>query len=111
MHPWLLQVEDAAVGSSGSGSAQSAEAESEECPAPEPAEGAAPAARPGPLVQHLPPVCLRLRFPRDYPSASPPQVLGLSALWLSAADGAALRRHLAALWDDQVRAMHCAPDP
>lgn len=70
---------------------------------------AAPAARPGPLVQHLPPVCLRLRFPRDYPSVSPPQVLGLSALWLSTADGSALRRHLAALWEDQVRA--CALSP
>lgn len=55
----------------------------------------------GPTVHHLPPLCVKLLFPRDYPSSSPPEVQ-LSALWLTPADSAALRRGLAALWDEQA---------
>lgn len=55
----------------------------------------------GPTVHHLPPICVKLRFPRDYPSSSPPEAQ-LSALWLTTADSAALQRGLAALWDEQA---------
>ena len=55
----------------------------------------------GPRVSHLPPVCLCLRFPGDYPSAVMPAVQ-LSALWLTADTAQMLLDRLEDLWHEQV---------
>lgn len=54
----------------------------------------------GVTVCHLPPLELRLRLHSAYPS-EPPQVLCLSALWLSPQQAAALEEQLQALWEEQ----------
>lgn len=52
-------------------------------------------------VKHLPPLCLRLQFPRGYPSTEPPDFT-LAALWLSTEDAASLAAQLKRLWEEQV---------
>jgi RWD domain len=52
-------------------------------------------------VRHLPPLCLRLRFPGSYPASTRPE-FSLSALWLGADDNAALAAQLERLWEEQV---------
>lgn len=64
------------------------------------AEADSPAAA-GLRVKHLPPLCLRLLFPRGYPSAAPPQ-FKLSALWLGADDAMVLAADLTQQWEEQV---------
>lgn len=64
------------------------------------ADADSPAAA-GLRVKHLPPLCLRLRFPCGYPSSAPPE-FSLSALWLGADDRAALTAQLQHLWGEQV---------
>ena len=55
----------------------------------------------GPRVSHLPPVCLRLRFPADYPSAGMPAAQ-LSAPWLTPDSVQMLLDRLTELWHEQV---------
>lgn len=52
-------------------------------------------------VRYLPPINLQLRLHPAYPSAEPPQLLSLSALWLSPAQAGALAGHLQQLWEEQ----------
>lgn len=52
-------------------------------------------------VRYLPPINLQLRLHPAYPSAKPPQLLSLSALWLSPAQAGALAGHLQQLWEEQ----------
>ena len=52
-------------------------------------------------LQHLPPLCLHLTFPRGYPGSGPPE-FRLSAVWLSVRGAARLAAGLKDLWDEQV---------
>ena len=54
----------------------------------------------GYLLQHLPPLGLRLRLGSGYPSRSPPEV-SLSAAWLAPGQAEDLCRQLAQLWEEQ----------
>lgn len=51
-------------------------------------------------IRHLPPLCLRLTFPSDYPNSVPP-VFQLTALWLSASHTDVLSAELSAQWEAQ----------
>ena len=53
-----------------------------------------------PMVTSLPPLNLRLLFPQDYPSASPPGA-AISACWLAPDQAQHLQDHLYEIWDDQ----------
>lgn len=59
-------------------------------------------------LQHLPPLCLHLRFPPHYPGSGPPE-FSVSALWLSGVGAASLAVALQGLWDEQVRHHHFSP--
>lgn len=52
-------------------------------------------------LQHLPPLCLHLTFPRSYPGSGPPE-FRLSAVWLSGQGAARLAAGLRDLWEEQV---------
>ncbi len=56
----------------------------------------------GPRVSHLPPLCLDLRFPADYPSAAM-AVAHISAVWLTADAAQLLYDELLDVWHEQVR--------
>lgn len=54
----------------------------------------------GPVVQHLPPVTLRVAFPPGYPDDGPPAAR-LLAEWLAPAQAASLQQRLADVWEEQ----------
>jgi RWD domain len=56
-------------------------------------------------VKHLPPICLRLRFPAGYPLHEAPHA-ELSALWLTPRQLSALKGELDRLWQEQVCLEH-----
>jgi E3 ubiquitin-protein ligase RNF14 len=91
-----LQPQDCSSSSSGGGLERSGGA------------GGPPVANRGPSssggggyqVQYLPPICMQLRLAAGYPGLRAPEV-GLSALWLSSRQVAALKQQLLALWHEQ----------
>ena len=54
----------------------------------------------GPVVQHLPPVTLRVAFPPGYPDDGPPAAR-LLAEWLAPAQAASLQLRLMDVWEEQ----------